>query len=222
MRIHASAILFDNDGVLVDSHDEVEQAWRQLAGEFGLDAETLLPELIGVRSVDTLSRYLPSEQCSEAVDRLEDLEVELAAQTRPLTGAVALLDQLAGLDGARWTIVTSATRRLAVARWAGAGITIPPSTVTADDVSKGKPDPEPFLVGARKLGVDPGRCVVFEDSPSGGAAGVAAGASVVAVGSIEWETRPVARVQTLDQVSVTAGDAGGLVVSLESPFSLPV
>ncbi|MGI9598061.1 MAG: HAD family hydrolase, partial [Acidimicrobiales bacterium] len=63
MEFRADAILFDNDGVLVDSHREVERAWRQLASEFGLDSERLLPELIGVRAIDTLSRYLPPERC---------------------------------------------------------------------------------------------------------------------------------------------------------------
>ncbi len=202
MLISADAILFDNDGVLVDSHREVELAWRKLAAEFDLDAETLLPELIGVRAVDTLSRYLPPDRCRAATRRLEHLEVELATETEPLAGAIDLLAQL---DGRRWTIVTSATRKLAEARWAGAGIAVPDKPVTADDVSRGKPDPEPFLVGARLLGVDPRRCLVFEDSPSGGAAAVAAGAMVVAVGSIEWPTPAVARVGDLTAVSVRAG-----------------
>lgn len=209
VEIEADAILFDNDGVLVDSHAEVDRAWRQLAAEFDLDAETLLPELIGVRAIDTLSRYLPPERLDEATGRLEDLEVELADITRPLAGAVELLDQLSGL---RYTIVTSATRRLAEARWNGAGITIPDGPITADDVSKGKPDPEPFLAGARRLGVDPGRCVIFEDSPSGGEAGFAAGATVVAVGSVAWRREPVARVRDLTQVRVRPG--APMVVSL--------
>ncbi len=210
MLIEADAILFDNDGVLVDSHREVELAWRRLADEFDLDAETLLPELIGVRAVDTLSRYLSPDRCRAATRRLEHLEVELAADTEPLSGAIDLLAQL---DGRPWTIVTSATRRLAEARWAGAGISVPVRPVTADDVSRGKPDPEPFLIGARVLGVDPRRCLVFEDSPSGGLAAAAAGATVVAVGSIEWSIEPAARVADLTEVSV--GEGRRLQVSVQ-------
>lgn len=207
MQIQVDAILFDNDGVLVDSHREVMQAWTQLAAEFELETERLLVELIGMRSADTLARYLPPARCQEAVDRLEDLEVELANETRPLAGALALLEQL-GDPTDRWTIVTSATRRLADARWTGAGIPIPPQSVTAEDVTRGKPDPEPFLTGAQRLGVDPARCIVFEDSPSGGAAALAAGATVIAVGSHEWDVEPTARVADLRSVRVGTATAG--------------
>ncbi len=201
LSIDAEAVLFDSDGVLVDSHAEVEKAWRQLAAEYALDVEKLLTELVGVRAVDTLSRYLPNDTCLEAMARLEDLEVDMAANTRPIPGARELL---LALGDRPWTIVTSATRRLAEARWTGAGIPLPPHPITADDVSKGKPDPEPFLVGAATLGIDPGRCVVFEDSPSGGRAGHAAGASVVAVGDLDWPVEPTARVDDLRAVSVAA------------------
>ena len=205
MLIEAEAVLFDNDGVLVDSHHETEEAWRQLAREFDLDITPLLVELVGVRAVDTLGRHLPPDQLGPAVDRLEDLEVELAPDTRPLTGAIELLDQL---PAGSWTIVTSATRRLAEARWRGAGIPIPDHPVTAEDVTRGKPDPEPFLAGARRLGVDPTRCVVFEDSPSGGAAGSAAGAVVVAVGDQRWAREPAVRVADLTQVAGSSGPGG--------------
>lgn len=209
VTLQADAILFDNDGVLVDSHPEVERAWRQLCSEFSLDAESLLPELIGVRAVDTLSRYLPPDGVAAAAERLEDIEVELAPQTRPMVGALELLAQLPGLP---WTIVTSATRRLAEARWRGAGIAIPPRPVTAEDVTKGKPDPEPFLVGAERLGVDPARCVVFEDSPSGGAAGAAAGSTIVAVGSHRWLHEPKVRVADLS--AITVEPTGPLMISI--------
>lgn len=214
VSLNASAVLFDNDGVLVDSHREVDQAWRQLAAEFGLETERLLVELVGVRAVDTLARYLPPDRCAAAVDRLEDLEVKLADQTRPLAGATQLL---AALSGYRWTIVTSGTARLAQARWQGAGIPVPDNPVTADDVSKGKPDPEPYLVGARTLGVDPARCLVFEDSPAGGDAARAAGATVVAVGSLPWSFEPAARIPDLNGLTVEPGptDASG-----EQSFSL--
>ena len=197
MRVECDAILFDNDGVLVDSHDQVDQAWRQLAAEFGLDFEVLRTELVGARSRDTLSRHLASGVLDAAVRRLEDLEVELAAATQPLAGALDLIDQL---GEQRWAIVTSASRRLAEARWSGAGVRTPNTTVTADNVSRGKPDPEPFLTGAEYLGVNPNRCVVFEDSAPGGEAARAAGARVIAVGDQPWPFEPSLRVKDLSQV----------------------
>lgn len=210
----ASAVLFDNDGVLVDSHLQVEQAWRQLADEFGLDAEPLLKELIGRRAIDTLSEYLDADECRRAVERLENLEVALADQTPPLTGALELLAALAGQP---WTIVTSASTRLAEARWEGAGIAAPERSVTADHVTKGKPDPEPYLVGARVLGVDPTQCIVFEDSPAGGEAARRAGANVVAVGDQRWPFAPAARVHDLTDVSVQSGPGEAIVLRFDTP-----
>lgn len=211
IEITADAVLFDNDGVLVDSHAETERAWRHLAGEFDLPTDQLLVELVGVRAVDTLSRYLSGRQLDDAVARLEDLEVELAPETTPLAGATELLDRL---PAGRWTIVTSATHRLAAARWRGAGIVEPAAVITADAVERGKPDPEPFLAGARLLGVEPSRCVVFEDSPSGGAAGVAAGATVVAVGDQPWSVEPAVRVADLRAVSVEPSVDGRQPITL--------
>lgn len=219
MKIEAEAILFDNDGVLVDSHREVVQAWRQVASEFELDADRLLVELIGVRAVDTLGRHLDGDRLEAAVQRLEELEVDLAPQTRPLSGAHELIDQLAGLS---WTIVTSAARRLAEARWSGAGIAFPLQTVTAEDVTHGKPHPEPFLAGARLLGIDAARCVVFEDSPSGGAGALAAGATVIAVGTLPWKHEPVARVPDLTVVSVLPGPGHGFSMTLGETLDLMV
>ncbi|MEL6982755.1 MAG: HAD-IA family hydrolase [Actinomycetota bacterium] len=213
MLIDAEGILFDNDGVLVDSHAQTEQAWRTLADEFDLDIDTLLVELVGCRAADTLGRYLSGDRLSAAVDRLEDLEVELADQTEAGAGAAELLD---GLPSDRWTVVTSAARRLAIARWRGAGLPIPPVTVTADDVTRGKPDPEPFLTGAARLGFDPSRCLVFEDSPSGGAAARAAGAAVIAVGAQPWNVEPDARVPDLGHLSVGGDTTGPLTVEVRT------
>lgn len=210
MRVEADAILFDNDGVLVDSHAQTEQAWRRLAAELDLDTDRLLVELAGVRAVDTLRRHVAPPGLDEAVARLEDLEVSLAGATVPIPGAADLLGQL---PADRWTVVTSATLRLATARWRGAGLPIPAVAVTADDVERGKPDPEPFLTGARLLGVDPTACVVFEDSPSGGAAARAAGATVIAVGDQPWSIEPTARVTDLRSVGIVPA-ADRLVIGL--------
>ncbi|MEM8922623.1 MAG: HAD-IA family hydrolase [Actinomycetota bacterium] len=211
-------VLFDSDGVLVDSHVPVEQAWSTICERYGLDAERVLTELIGVRAADTLGRHLPADRVDEAVALLEDLEVETAPGTPTIVGAAELL---AALDPDRWTIVTSASRRLARARWAGAGIPLPDRPpVTAEDVTEGKPSPEPFLTGAARLGIDPARCLVFEDSPSGGRAAVASGAVVVAVGRQAWPVTPWARIDDLSAIEVVddpSASAAGITVRVASP-----
>ncbi len=199
MIIDADAILFDSDGVLVDSHEMVTLAWTKIAQTYSLDIDVLLAELAGVRAYDTLSKYLAGGDLADAVAQLERLEIETAGETVALRGAVDLVDKLLP---ATFAFVTSGSRALAEARWNGAGVPLPPVRITAEDVSKGKPDPEPFLVGAKMLGVTPQRCVVFEDSPSGGAAGKAAGAIVVAVGQTPWPFEPAVRVADLSAVSV--------------------
>lgn len=205
MQIQVDAILFDSDGVLVDSHDYVIAAWKRLMNEFGIDSDNLLAEMIGVRAVDSLSKVLPSEVVPAAVRRLEDIEVDFAAHCVALPGALELLAQL---PTGSWTIVTSGSARLAEARWRAAGIPVPAKPITADLVAAGKPNPEPYLTGAAILGVDPARVVVFEDSPSGGRAGRAAGARVVAVGDQPWPETPTARIDDLSQVTATAGVSG--------------
>jgi len=212
VEFDVAAILFDSDGVLVDSHAAVERSWRQLSREFGLDLDGIRRELIGVRAEDTLGRHLAGEEFDRAIARLEDLEVASSVGATEVLGAGALTRSL---PVNRWAIVTSASRRLGIARWEGAGILRPPVTVAADDVMEGKPHPEPFLTAARMLGVPPQRCLIFEDSPSGGRAASAAGAAVVAVGHSEWDQEPHARIMDLSGVSVRDGE-DSLLVSIEA------
>jgi sugar-phosphatase len=211
VEITVAGVLFDSDGVLVDSHRQVELAWRTLCGEFGLDDARLATELVGVPARQTLARHLDGDALERAVVRLEELEVETAEPTDPIAGAHALL---AALPADRWAIVTSATRRLGEARWRGAGLPLPRWTVTYDDVRLGKPHPEPFLTGAASLGVTAADCVVFEDSASGADAAVAAGARVVAVGSQPWRVEPVARIAALTAVTVVAETTDGVTLAL--------
>ena len=210
MKLGCSGLLFDNDGVLVDSAHQVDVAWTAICEAYGLNINELLTQLIGVRAEDTLGRFLSGSRLAQAVADLEQLEIDGAANTPAIGGAVALLNSLRLHE---WCAVTSASRRLAEARWAGAGIPMPPHRVTAEDVTMGKPHPEPFLTGAQRLGLDPVRCVAFEDSPSGGQAARAAGCLVVAVGDIEWPIEPDARVDDLSQVSVER-TATGLAIHL--------
>lgn len=209
VELTVAGVLFDSDGVLVDSHRQVELAWRRLCSEFGVDYAALAAELIGVPARQTLARHLAGDALERAVARLEDLEVETADPTDPVPGAAALLT---ALPAERWAVVTSATRRLGEARWRGAGLPLPAHSVTYDDVHRGKPDPEPFLTGAARLGVAPADCVVFEDSASGADAAVAAGARVVAVGDHRWRVEPVARVPDLTAVTVVRTDGTGVTL----------
>lgn len=203
--LRADAILFDSDGVLVDSHQQVHVAWEAVASRFGLDWARLRAELVGVPARDTLARHLDGAALDDAVAQLEELEVEAATSTTPIPGAV---DVTRSLPADTFAIVTSASRRLGHARWHAAGIVVPDVVVTADDVHRGKPDPEPFLTAAARLGLDPRRCVVFEDSDAGGTAARAAGAAVVAVGPTGWTSPPSVRIPDLRAVEVgRTGDA---------------
>jgi sugar-phosphatase len=208
LLVEAAAVLFDNDGVLVRSHPQTEEAWTTLAAEFDIELGRLLTEGMGVRAEDTLARLVEPERVDAAIERLADLEVGLAPLTEAMPGADRLLR---ALPSDRWTVVTSACRRLAEARWRGAGLPLPDRSVTAEDVLRGKPNPEPFLTGAERLGVDPTDCVVFEDSPSGGLAAMEAGARVVAVGRQRWpdEVKPLARVDDLTGLVAAAGAGAG-------------
>jgi len=180
MKIHAEALLFDNDGTLVSSLESVRRCWTRWAEEFGITAEDLARvELHGRTAVAIAADLLPADVVPAAVARIEALEVEDVANG----GAVLLpgtRDFLDSLPADRWAVVTSATRRLAEARLAHAGI-LPKTLVVAEDVTRGKPDPEPYLLAARQMGVDPARCVVFEDAPAGLRAGRAAGMITVAL-----------------------------------------
>jgi sugar-phosphatase len=129
--------------------------------------------------VEIAADLLPADIVPQALARIEELEVEDVPNggSRLLPGTAAFLDSL---PSDRWAVVTSATRRLAEARLEAVGI-LPKTLVAADDVTRGKPDPEPYLLAARELGVDPARCVVFEDAPAGLRAGRAAGMTTVAL-----------------------------------------
>ncbi|MFG3249220.1 HAD family hydrolase [Streptomyces sp. NPDC048187] len=180
MKLHAQAFLFDNDGTLVSSLASVRRCWTRWAVEYGITAEQFgRVELHGRPAAEIAADLLPAGVVAEAVARIEQLEVEdvPAGGVRLLPGTRAFLD---ALPPERWAVVTSATRRLAEARLDAVGI-LPKTLVAADDITRGKPDPEPYLLGARALGADPADCVVFEDAPAGLRAGRAAGMRTVAL-----------------------------------------
>lgn len=178
MRFEMDAILFDIDGTLVDSTAAVERIWGTWADAHNLDVREILRICHGRRNEDTIALLLPEQQRPTAVAELERLELDDLAEVVALPGARALL---AGLPADRWAVVTSGSRALMRARLGVAGLPVPAVLVAAEDVTRGKPDPEGYRAAAAALGKDVRRCLVVEDAPAGIAAGQAAGAPVLAV-----------------------------------------
>ena len=177
-----AAFLFDMDGTLLDSSAAVDRVWGSWAKRHGIDVATLLASVHGVRSEDTIRRF-----GGASVDVARESQWILEAETSDVDGVVALQGIhafIAALDPGTWAIVTSAPRRLAEVRLRAVSLPIPQVMITAEDVQRGKPDPQGFLLGAQRLGVDIRECLVFEDSPAGVAAAKAAGARVAIVGGL--------------------------------------
>jgi mannitol-1-/sugar-/sorbitol-6-phosphatase len=176
--LECRALLFDLDGVLIDSTPAVERVWAKWAVERGFDPKEVVKHAHGRPSISTVRHFLPT-----ADHDLENREVE-RREIIDVEGIIVLpgaLDLLKSLPTDRWTIATSCTRRLAEVRLRTAGLPIPELMVTATDVTSGKPHPGPFLKAAGKLNVPPTESVVFEDVPAGVRAGKAAGARVIAL-----------------------------------------
>lgn len=176
MKFFASGLLFDNDGVLVDSHGAANVAWSQWASEFAPNFKWDVPENAGVRAEDKVREHVTPELFEVANNRINELEQNTAGETLALAGAV---DLVTSLKPGTWTVCTSANANLGKARLIAAGIPVPAELVTGDDVQRGKPFPDPYLLGAQRLGFDPAECVVFEDAPAGVLAGIEAGAGLV-------------------------------------------
>jgi sugar-phosphatase len=173
--LEVKALLFDNDGVLVDSHDSVDACWAKWAIEFGIEGFSISNHY-GTRAQDLVLSLVGEERFEQANNRINELEQESAHETLALPGAVELLPSLP-VD--RWTICTSANPRLGLARVQAAGLPVPTHLVTGGDVERGKPAPDPYLLGAKRLGFDPKDCIVFEDAQAGVLAGKAAGVKMV-------------------------------------------
>ncbi|MFZ0286293.1 MAG: HAD family hydrolase, partial [Terriglobales bacterium] len=178
VRILCRGVLFDLDGVLIDSTPAVARVWKNWAVRHGLDPEEVLKRAHGRPSIATIRELLPLANAEEENRIVEQAEIEDIEGIVPLPGAQELLRNLP-LE--RWTIVTSCTRRLAEVRLRAAGLKIPQAMVTCSDVENGKPHPEPYLKGAGALSLAAADCVVIEDVPAGIRSGKAAGSRVIAV-----------------------------------------
>jgi len=175
-----AAILFDLDGVLVDSTRAVDREWREWAQRKGVDGDAIMAIAHGVRSVEVIRRVAPHLNAEAEARAIESHEAKDQDGVVVMPGAV---DMVRSIPNRRWGVVTSGSRRLAKARLKFCGLPVPEGLVTSDDVINGKPDPEPYLKGATLLGYEPAKCVVLEDAPAGIQAAKSAGMKVIGMAS---------------------------------------
>jgi sugar-phosphatase len=178
MQIRCRALLFDMDGVLVDSTPAVARVWTAWANRFGLVPAEVVRQAHGRPSIATIRELLPSADHSAENQIIEKAEIEDVQDVIALPGTRQLLD---ALPPDRFAVVTSASHALAVVRLQAAGFAIPKHLTTSSDIRYGKPHPEPYLRGAESVGVPPAGCVVIEDAPAGIQSGKAAGSRVLAL-----------------------------------------
>jgi sugar-phosphatase len=213
IRVRCQGILFDMDGILISSLGSVERSWTRWAEMRGIDLALALQTTHGRRAIETVALLRPDLDSEAELKIVEDFEI---ADNEGLKALPGVCDLLRSLPADRWTVVTSATEKLARARLADGGIPVPTRLVTANQVTRGKPHPEPFVAGAALLGFKPQECVVFEDSASGAVAGRDAGCTVIATTfSHPVESLDAAHYLVEDLTGVTAEqDEGGIVLRL--------
>lgn len=202
-------ILFDLDGVLIDSTPCVTRVWRAWAIEHGLDPDDVVHVAHGRRSIETIQKVAPNLDAEQENNEVERRELNDTDGIAIFDGAA---DLLRSLPPQTWTIVTSGTRALATKRMQVAGIPVPKNFVSADEVTLGKPNPEPYLMGAKCLGIWPGSALVVEDAPSGIRAAHSAGMKVLAVPTTypaEELLQADGLLKTIAQLRVIAADTGG-------------
>jgi len=178
MKIVCRGVLFDLDGVLVDSTPAVARVWTKWATKHGFVADDVVRQAHGRPSIATIRDLLPHADHDAENREVERGEIEDVDGVIPLPGA---LDLLQTLPQDRWAIATSCSRRLAEVRIRAAGLPLPKHMITSTDVQRGKPDPEPYIKAAKILGLAPADCIVVEDAPAGIRSGKAAAARVLAL-----------------------------------------
>lgn len=208
MILQCRAVVFDLDGVLVDSNPIAERHWRGWADRHGLPPAPILAVHHGRPTIETIRLTAPHLDAALEARTKEEAEAD---DTDGLTAYPGALRLCAAIPQERWTVATSGTRRTATARLRHVGLPLPPALVTADDVRRGKPAPDPYQLAAERLGLVPPDCLVIEDAPSGIESALSAGARVVAVASTQPPSalsRATIVVARLDALSVTvSGDS---------------
>lgn len=202
-------VLFDMDGTVLSSIKSAERIWAGWAARQGLDVAAFLPTIHGIQSVETIRRLnLPGLDPVAEAAAITEAEIEDVEGIEPIQGAAAFIK---ALPPSRWAIVTSAPRRLAMARLAAAGMPVPRLLIAAEDVQRSKPAPDCFLLAAQRLDTCAGRCLVLEDSPAGIAAAEAAGMAVLVVTATHthplWTPHPTLKDYTGVRISGTDGGA---------------
>ena len=177
MKWTTRGLLFDMDGVLISSIGSVERSWARWGAMRGVDAANTIKHAHGQRAIEIVRLLRPDLDDESEMKIVEAMEVEDYAGLQVLRGVERIVHSL---PQRYWTIVTSATDRLARSRLGHGGIPVPDRFVTGEMVAKGKPDPEPYRQGAALLGLRPDECVVIEDAPAGVESGHAAGCRVIA------------------------------------------
>ncbi len=209
-----AAILFDLDGVLVDSTRAVDREWRDWARRKGVDGDAVMAIAHGVRTLEVIQRVAPHLDAGAEAALIENHEAGDQTGVTVMPGAV---DLLRSIPEGRWGVVTSGSRLLATNRLRYCGLPVPKVLVTADDVAHGKPHPEPYLKGAELLGFAPADCLVIEDAPAGIESARAGGMKVVGITSTytaDALTRADAVISGLGQIKASSNGAGKLRVDV--------
>ena len=211
--LRARAILFDMDGTLVDSTAIVERVWGRFADEHGVSIVDIMRTSHGVRAHDTIRRHGPKGiDVDVAAADLAAFEIEQTDGLIEIPGAARFVEQV---PAAGIALVTSAPHALARKRLELCDIRVPRVVIAADDVTHGKPHPEPYLAAAHALGLDPADCVVFEDAVAGIRSAVAAGMRVVVVGGVTDDVaKGLTRIVDYTGSSIEHVDATGFSIVL--------
>ncbi|HEY0693860.1 MAG TPA: HAD-IA family hydrolase [Kribbella sp.] len=214
--IRVAGLLFDNDGVLVDSTAAVEASWCAFASWYDLPVDDVLERVHGRRSRDVIAHYADRLPVStdEAFARYIDACIREFVEVDLLPGAAALI---AALPAQGWAVVTSGTKVVTQARWKATGLADPPVLVSAEDVAAGKPKPDPYRTAAQRLRLDPAECLAIEDSPAGLASARAAGCTTLALLTTHLRADLDADVLAADLTAVRITDYNGFKVVVSSP-----
>ena len=209
-----SAILFDLDGVLCDSTKAVDREWREWAARKGVDGDAIMAIAHGVRTIEVIRRVAPHLNAEVEAAAIENHEAHDQRGVVVMPGALELVRSI---PATRWGVVTSGSRLLATNRLRHCGLPVPEAMVTSDDVTHGKPHPEPYLKGANRLGFAPRECLVIEDAPAGIESARAGGMKVLGLSSTyaaEFLRHADAVITRLGAIHVASNGTGTLDIEV--------